>query len=178
MTESARSFAINAHGDQLYGINPYTVHLHDVVSRVAQANDTVLNPEYLQNVAWLHDVLEDTSVTFNELQSAFGYWVAGSVSIITDPSFLPSRKERKAHANRAFKLLDPERITHRAALIVKTADRLANIRYSKAVENKGKLKMYRKEHPEFEAATRREGLVPAYWDRMQIDLGLINPSNS
>ena len=52
--------AADAHKDQMYGVKPYTDHLSDVCDRV----DT---DRTLMTVAWLHDILEDTDVTEQNL---------------------------------------------------------------------------------------------------------------
>ena len=83
-----------------------------------------------------------------------------------------------SYVTTTFKILSVEDITERAALIVKTADRLANITHSKAVEDEGKLKMYRLEHVAFKLAVRRSGLLPSFWERMESKLGLIEPNNT
>jgi len=178
MTEKAKQFAFEAHGEQLYGTSPYSIHLHDVVNITASVRDPVLNPDFLEEVAWLHDVLEDTDVTFEELKDKFGYWVAKPVAIVTDPSDAQNRRQRKAIVNNRLRIMDVEDITERAALIVKTADRLANITHSKGIKDEGKLEMYRKEHDAFKASAYREGLLPSFWDRMSYHLGLIGPNNT
>jgi (p)ppGpp synthase/HD superfamily hydrolase len=176
--EEARLFAIEAHGDQKYGKLPYHTHLSAVWNNVGCVRDPVLKLDFLRTVAWLHDILEDTPVTFEDLRSEFGYWVASPVAIITDSADAKNRKERKRLANATFKMLDPEQITHRAALIVKAADRLSNITHSKLSEDKGKLDMYRAEHEAFEAAVRRPDVCPLFWNQMKFELGLIEPNNT
>lgn len=178
MTEKAKDFAFKAHGKQLYGTSPYSIHLHDVVNITVRAHDPVLHPGFLEEVAWLHDVLEDTEVTAEELEEKFGSFVTRSVQMITDPPDVANRKARKTRANATFAILSVEDITERAALIVKTADRLANITHSNAVGDEGKLKMYRLEHVAFKLAVKRSGLLPSFWERMESKLGLIGPNNT
>jgi len=148
------------------------IHLSAVWNNVGCVKDPVLKLDFLRTVAWLHDVLEDTSVNYDDLKDKFGYWVASPVAILTDSASASSRKERKLLANAAFKVLNPEHITHRAALIVKAADRLSNITHSKLSKNEGKLRMYRDEHGAFERATRRDGLCESEWNQMKHHLGL------
>jgi (p)ppGpp synthase/HD superfamily hydrolase len=178
MTEKAKQFAIEAHQGQWYGGKPYEFHLSAVVTLVAQARDPVLHPNFLEDIAWLHDVLEDTEVDAIELVEQFGSFITRSVQIITDPSGQPNRASRKTMTNSRLRICNVEDITERAALIVKIADRLANIKYSALNGDHGKLEMYRKEHAAFEAAVRREDMIPSYWDRMKFELGLIQPNNT
>ena len=174
--EEARVFAREAHKGQKYGDYPYDYHLGSVWNNVGCVRDPVLKIDFLRTIAWLHDVIEDTSVTHEELKDKFGYWVASPVAILTDSASASNRKERKRIANSMFKILDPEQITHRAALIVKAADRHSNITHSSLSRDTGKLEMYRDEHAEFERAVRRDGLCESLWDQMKFNLGLL-PKN-
>ncbi|MBA3050486.1 MAG: GTP pyrophosphokinase, partial [Brevundimonas sp.] len=64
MQDRARSFAIIAHGDQIYGEDqPYERHLEAVVDVIGGWTD---DPELI-SAAWLHDTLEDTTTRFAEL---------------------------------------------------------------------------------------------------------------
>ncbi|HGN3118587.1 TPA: HD domain-containing protein [Pseudomonas aeruginosa] len=90
----ARSFAIGAHAaiDQRMPFTgePYEVHLESVVALLSQFTS---DPEALAE-AWLHDVLEDTGVTFELLRREFGDNVATTVRMV-------SKVSRKADGNRA-----------------------------------------------------------------------------
>ena len=71
--DHARFIARLAHKGQLYGNEPYIHHVSRVVSRVrldpaATFGDIVL--------AYLHDVVEDTDVTFEELED-LGFYTDG-----------------------------------------------------------------------------------------------------
>ena len=73
-----RAFAIEAHGTQTYGKLPYVVHLDEVASILP-------SDPALRAVAYLHDVLEDTAVTFEMLAQRFGSTIAEAVELVTDP---------------------------------------------------------------------------------------------
>jgi (p)ppGpp synthase/HD superfamily hydrolase len=164
MIDAAMQFAIEAHGDQKYGVHPYTYHLY-AVHRVALSINTadgILSPSFVSDVAWLHDVVEDTDATVDELEKEFGRDRASAVALVTDPEGA-SRKERKAELHMRLSSLDVTRIDHRAALLVKLADRLSNVRASKAEGKDGLLKMYRVEHHAFRRATYRAGLWEDVW---------------
>lgn len=78
---NAREFAIRAHGDQVDKLGrPYIEHLERVVHLTFAIDGTF---EY-QNVAWLHDILEDTDVTADDLERAgFDFGTVKSVIALT-----------------------------------------------------------------------------------------------
>lgn len=76
MAEKALSVALNAHQDQVdKGGQPYIWH----PIRVALNFDSAV----FRAVALLHDVLEDTDITEDELRDAFGDNVADAVVALT-----------------------------------------------------------------------------------------------
>lgn len=172
MKDTARTFAIEAHGDQKYGHLPYAYHLDAVariVSELSWGFEVEPISEYKRGlvqrrtdlwatVAYLHDVLEDTATTPNQLLAAFGGEVLKLVEICTDCEG-PNRRERKYLTNLKLAAVEPQ---HNVALIVKAADRLANIREG------GKNGMYRREHVPFREAAYRAGLCDPIWDEMEL----------
>lgn len=154
----ARTFAIAAHHDQLYGERPYLHHLDAVAGLLEPFGSAA------QVVGYLHDVVEDTSVPLDEIRSQFGALVAECVALVTD---VPGsdRQQRKLATNAKLSQIkadDPERL----ALIVKAADRLANLRESEGNPVGSKLEMYRREHPAFRNAAFRPGLCDELWNQM------------
>lgn len=133
LVEAARVFAVEAHGNQMYGELPYTHHLGQVVDILLEYGFT--QPELLAS-AWLHDVLEDTKRTLEGFPEA----VQGIVGAVTCKEGR-NRKER-------FRLAYPKIKANGKAIIVKLADRLANVR-SSAASNSSLFQMYKKEYPEF-----------------------------
>lgn len=79
----AMKFAIEAHGDQMYGDHPYSYHLSQVVDNVLirKFYDPLLST-YVA-VAWLHDTMEDCGVTFKQIQDEFGLAIADAVNRLT-----------------------------------------------------------------------------------------------
>jgi len=152
----ARSFAIAAHGSQLYGDQPYVVHLDAVVASLADFG------EQAQIIGYLHDVVEDTDVPLQTLREEFGDRVATCVALVTDEKGV-NRKERKALTNAKLAAVSGE---NQLALIVKAADRLANLRMSARSTEGSKLDMYRHEHAAFRQAAFRPGLCDALWAEM------------
>lgn len=152
----ARTFAINAHGSQQYGNHPYVVHL-DAVAAIASAYG-----ETAQTVAYLHDVVEDTAVTLKEVRSIFGELVAGCVALLTDEAGV-TRKERKA---KTYAKLAGVSGPLQLALIVKVADRLANVQACIADNKQDLLAVYRAEHKVFRPAAYRPGLCDDIWQQL------------
>lgn len=151
----AREFAIQAHGVQRYGDHPYSVHLDAVAAIVTPFGKEA------QILGYLHDVVEDTAVSREEVRSTFGDFIAECVSVLTDEPGA-NRKERKAKTNAKLSEV-PERL--HLALIVKSADRLANVRMSASKAN-SKLDMYRREHSAFRHAAYRPHLCESIWSEL------------
>lgn len=81
----------------------------------------------------------------------------------------PNRQERKARTNAKLSRVSDD--LH-LALIVKAADRLANLRVSARGGSDSKLDMYRGEHAAFRAAAFRPGLCDEFWAGMEQILSL------
>lgn len=92
----ASTYATSAHARiqhlRKYSGQPYDVHLRAVAKLVA----TVSSDPAVIAAAWLHDVVEDTPATFEEIGRAFGEEVAALVRELTDVS-------RPADGNRAVR---------------------------------------------------------------------------
>jgi (p)ppGpp synthase/HD superfamily hydrolase len=158
MNARAREFAVVAHGEQKYGSRPYVAHLDEVAEIVLGIDPG----ETAAAIAYLHDVLEDTSTRPEDIEDQFGVFVRECVELLTDPAGA-TRKERKQVLHQRLRGV-PE--SHHLALAVKAADRLANVRNS-ARDNPSLLAMYRNEHPAFREAAFRAGLCDALWTEME-----------
>lgn len=154
----AYSFAAEKHAHQRYGDAPYTVHLEAVRAVLRDAGFEDEHP--LAIASWLHDTIEDTATTREEVQAHFGIAVADLVWAVTGIG--QNRKERNAHAYAKI------RATPDAATL-KLADRIANVEASANVPDK--LAMYRKEWPGFRDALAGHGL-PSLWERLKKALGV------
>ena len=157
--QEAREFALTAHGAQQYGDHPYSYHLDAVVD--------LLEPygEQAQIAGYLHDTVEDTPTEPGEIIARFGSEVAEAVSLVSDePGETRSERKTKTHAKLAA-------TTNSLALIVKAADRLANLLESSKDAANGKLQMYREENPAFRAAAYRPGLCDGLWFRIDEIIG-------
>ena len=156
---NARAFAIAAHGTQEYAGRPYVFHL-DAVAKLLEPYGVEA-----QVIGYLHDVAEDTPTPLQRIRQTFGDRVAECVRLVTDEPG-ENRAARKKQTNAKLTKVQGEATL---ALIVKAADRLANLRtsaMSAAAGDSSKLEMYRREHPAFRAAALRPGLCDALWAEM------------
>jgi hypothetical protein len=119
VTEKARVYATSAHAriNQLrkYTRQPYDVHLKAVAELVAAVSD---DPAMIA-AAWLHDTVEDTPATFEDLEREFGADVTQLVKELTDVS-------RPGDGNRAVRKAIDRRHTAGASPRAKTV-KLADI---------------------------------------------------
>lgn len=157
-TANARDFALEKHAHQRYGERPYTVHLAAVREVLSWAGWGDAHP--LAAAAWLHDVVEDTGVSREEVRERFGEEVERLVWAVTGVG--ASRKERNQDAYAKIRAC-PE------AAILKLADRIANVEASLSVPDK--LVMYRREFPGFEEALSGLG-TPELWERLRAALAI------
>lgn len=153
----ARSFAIQAHQGQLYGDGqPYWVHL-DAVARLVEPYGS-----RAQMLAYLHDTIEDTHISNGDIANDFGIYIATCTGMLSDEPGL-NRQERKL---RSHAKLSRIKGIFELALIVKAADRLANVRACIDQGNRRLFTMYQEEHPAFRTAAFRVGLCPDIWKEL------------
>ena len=142
-----REFAIHVHGDQKYGDKPYVFHLDQVH---ALAVEYGLSEDH-QAAAYLHDVVEDCGVSYDEIWSLFGHYVQYLVWGVTGKG-----RNRKARIkDQARKMND------KGICLLKLCDRIANIEHAVKTGNTRIMNMYAKEHEEFSKLCFKDPL----WDR-------------
>ncbi len=117
--DKAAQFAIEAHrGAERRGKGfPYIIHPMEAASIVASVTN---DPEMLA-AAILHDTVEDTDVTIDQIEALFGSRVAHLVHIETAQKGASWRARREIQIER-FKLAD------RDSKIVAMGDKLSNLR--------------------------------------------------
>lgn len=135
--EFAKKFASIVHHGQKYGIHEYTYHLNQVEMVLHRFG--FHDPELLVS-AWLHDVIEDTGISYDKLKHGFGEKIADIVYSVTN-EMGRNRKER-------FAKTCPKIKVNKDGIILKLADRIANIEFSKG-SNTNYVKMYESEWPMF-----------------------------
>lgn len=101
------------------GNEPYINHLAEVANLLARVTDGI-DPE-LVAAGWLHDAIEDTETTRDELAEKFSVRVGNLVVEVTDDMSLPKAERRQRQ------IVDAPHKSPDAKLI-KIADKISNIR--------------------------------------------------
>lgn len=101
---------------------PYVVHVCNVAMEilVASRSSPDMDERFAVTVALLHDTLEDTETTFDEIEKEFGKDVAVAVSALTKNKQL-KKEDRMADSLKRIIALNNE------ASAVKLADRITNL---------------------------------------------------
>ena len=125
LLDRAIIFAVKAHaGTERRGKGfPYIVHPMEAVEIVA----TMTRDQELLAAAALHDTVEDTDVTVEQIRTEFGERIASLVASETDTVVDGSAVEESWHARKQAAI---DRLTHasRDAKIVALGDKLSNMR--------------------------------------------------
>ena len=123
LISKARTFATQKHEGQVRKCSglPYIVHPEAVVNTLRQHHD--MWDQNLLAAAWLHDTLEDTQTSYEELEDEFNEDVANLVSMVSHPLSVKYLKR----AERWPIYLYQSANSSRRAKALKLADRLCNI---------------------------------------------------
>lgn len=164
--ERAKRLAEKAHSGQTYGEYPYTHHLFGTWDVLGKYGFTGREPDRRSRersqrlilAAMLHDTLEDTDLTYGELEGEFGREVADLVFAVTN--------EPGANRRERFLRTYPKIRAHPDATILKLADRIANVIHA-LQSNWDILGMYCGEWREFEKALRVPGECDAMWEHLE-----------
>jgi (p)ppGpp synthase/HD superfamily hydrolase len=122
LVSEAADFAARRHTGQQRkgrGNEPYVNHLAEMANLLSIATDG--SDAELVAAGWLHDTIEDTATTREELAQKFGERVAALVAEVTDDMTLPKQERRQKQ------IVDAPRKSPGAKLI-KVADKISNIR--------------------------------------------------
>ncbi|MDQ2629714.1 MAG: HD domain-containing protein [Actinomycetota bacterium] len=129
LVRAALEKARSAHDGQIRngsGGMPYVEHPMTVAARLEEHGHRA---EVLA-AALLHDVVEDSATTLEELREEFGDEVAGMVGALTDDESIESYRERKAEHRERVSAASDE------ALAIYAADKLTNVVTLKAAYDK------------------------------------------
>ncbi len=129
----ALAFAAHKHRDQRRKdaeASPYINHpiaLADLL-----VNEGGVHDVEVLCAALLHDTIEDTATTREELEAEFGARIAGIVAAVSDDKALPKAERKRAQVEHAAQLRAgragmPRDLGH-AAMLVKLADKICNLR--------------------------------------------------
>lgn len=134
----ARELAFSYHKNQKYGSRPYSYHLQNVVNQV-RIFSSLIPKESLEDaicVAYLHDILEDTLCTQDEILRALNPNILLAVKLLTN-----NGSDFESYFNQVAQ--------DDLAIFVKLCDRYCNILESILGANQNKLAKYEKQNPKF-----------------------------
>ena len=120
----------------------YIKHLGSVAMEGMTAialEPTIEQPDLLMQCALLHDTIEDTAVTFDDVEQEFGLAVAQGVLALTKDSSLPPKKEQMHDS------LTRIRQQPREIWMVKLGDRITNLKAPPHYWKPEKIQRYRQE---------------------------------
>ena len=119
---------------------PYVVHLSNVAMEIllAGSNTNGFDLAFAVQVALLHDTIEDTSTTYDELEHHFGKDVAVAVQALSKDNRLPKEQQMQDSLKRIQKL--PQEVW-----AVKLADRITNLQPPPSYWDAAKKIKYREE---------------------------------
>jgi guanosine-3',5'-bis(diphosphate) 3'-pyrophosphohydrolase len=119
---SALSFAADKHRSQTRKdaeASPYINH--PIQLCLVLAEEGGIDDPVVLMAALLHDTIEDTETTYQDLLDRFGASVAGVVMEVTDDKDLPKAERKRLQIQHASSISD-------AAKLVKLADKICNVR--------------------------------------------------
>jgi len=116
----------------------YLLHVSNVAMEVMMAytHKADFDLNLALQAAILHDTLEDTYTTYDEISNLFGDSVAQAVLALTKNKKLPSKKEQMADSLKRLEASAPE------AGMVKLADRITNLQTPPSYWTKEKKESY------------------------------------
>lgn len=163
-------FAITKHEiekNQLYGTFPYSYHLRKVrgvLKRFGFGRKNSFFGLKLGTAAWLHDVLEDTDATYEQIAELFGKDVADIVRGVTK-----LKKTATLHGDELLIKTYERTRENKGSRILKVADRIANVEEGLGDLFSGKPSKVHKYFKEWELF-KRMLYVPGDADEMWIHL--------
>ena len=119
---AASAFAAHKHRDQRRkgaDASPYINHPIAVANVLA--NEANITDPTVLAAALLHDTIEDTKTTAEELEASFGREITKIVIEVTDDKSLPKQERKRLQIEHAASLSQP-------AKLVKLADKICNVR--------------------------------------------------
>ena len=116
---------------------PYIVHVVNVAMEilVAAPQSGEFDVDTAIQIALLHDTIEDTDTTFEEIEQLFGYFIAVGVQALTKNESLPEKEQIQDSVKRIKQL-------SREIWSVKLADRITNLMPPPATWSNEKIKQY------------------------------------
>lgn len=133
LTEKAQIVALLAHEGQRYGDKPYSYHLRGVVELIDGYYKDDADYNELIQIAWLHDSIEDTRVSEDDLRK-LGFSEAVILAVVA-----MTRRSDETYSRYIERLMG-----NSLAIKVKRADSLFNYLESRSQNKTGLMERYSK----------------------------------
>jgi GTP pyrophosphokinase len=170
----AYDFSKEAHGYQLRRSgDPYITHCVEAALILVELLETSID-ETIIIAALLHDVVEDTEVTLDDVEHRFGPTVARLVDALTKISGLPTGGRLHEQANTFRKMLLSMAKDIRVVLI-KLADRLHNMRTLEHLKRERAVSIARETLDIYAPLAHRLGIAAIKWELEDLSFKHLNP---
>lgn len=167
----AYDFAYKKHGSQLRKSGePYIIHPLKVARILA---DYKLDVSTVA-AGLLHDVLEDTDMTYDKMKEEFGETIANLVNGVTNLKKKEDKTPKEMRENNFHKMY-MSAIEDRRVLLIKLADRLHNMRTLKYMSPEKQIEKSEETLDFYANLANRAGIFNIKWELEDLSFKYLNP---